>query len=210
MHTDAVLTAESMVGVVAVLHRAPRLRVVNVDVLRGRNAVELEVPAEQLVAAVVGAVLSHHHEVVAVVLREDRVEVVLNAEPIVVAVAGSDDAEGQFLGVVLHPVSLLRLRVVRCQVLCLLLLAAPVDLIVVGCEAYAFEVPVIFEEVLSLLVELPPFGLLLSAVEDLVDAEFNQYYVCPRRLVLRSSIALTVPGCLIRFPPCICCSSFTL
>jgi len=65
--------------------------------VRGIDAVELEVSAVSVSAAVGRRVVDDDHFVVRVVLGEDRVEVGLDAEVLIVVVARHDQAHRQFL-----------------------------------------------------------------------------------------------------------------
>lgn len=82
-----------MIGIVVVLHCSLLCRIVNVDILVGWYRVEGEVVAIDFIATVVRCIVSDDGVVVAIVLGEDRVEVILYSEASVVPIAGSQDAE---------------------------------------------------------------------------------------------------------------------
>lgn len=132
MQTYCVGAAVVRVGVVVVGHGSLLLLVVDVDVSGGRDLVELEVFPVGLIAAVVRAIVGDDRVVVGVVLREDRVQVVLYPESGVVEVARGQDAEGKLLWVVLDLVLGYYFPVVSCQVCSLSLIVSIVDLVVVG------------------------------------------------------------------------------
>lgn len=93
MHTYCVLAAIFMIGIVVVLHCSLLCRIVNVDILVGWYRVEGEVVAIDFIATVVRCIVSDDGVVVAIVLGEDRVEVILYSEASVVPIARSQDAE---------------------------------------------------------------------------------------------------------------------
>lgn len=82
-----------MIGIVVVLHCSLLCRIVNVDILVGWYRVEGEVVAIDFIATVVRCIVSDDGVVVAIVLGEDRVEVILYSEASVVPIARSQDAE---------------------------------------------------------------------------------------------------------------------
>lgn len=107
MKTYCVLAAILVVGIVVVLHRSFFCRIIYVYILVGWYRVKCEVVAIDLIAAVIRCIVGDDGIVVAVVLGEDRVEVVLYPEARVIPVAGNEDAEREFIFVLGDPVNLI-------------------------------------------------------------------------------------------------------
>lgn len=94
---DGVLAAVPQGREVDVLEGSGLPRVLDEGVERLVDGVEAEVVAVELSAAVGGGVVDDDHLVAAVVLREDRVQVALNAEVRIVIVTRNHDAHRQLL-----------------------------------------------------------------------------------------------------------------
>jgi hypothetical protein len=160
-----------MGGGVDVFEGSVPLLVLDVDVLVPADGVEVEVLAEELVAAVSGGVVDDDDEVVGVVLQEDGVQVVLQPELGVVVVAGHHHAHRDLLAVLVqlvdaaHPVVLLLVHAL------LLLQVAVVVLHVVLHQPQTLEVGLLLQELDPLQLELDPLlPRLLVPVDHLVDA----------------------------------------
>ena len=97
MNYDRVLAAVKMIGIVVISHCSFPFSIVDVDIFRVGNPVELKVLPIDLVTAIARGVVCDDCEVVAVVLSENRVEIVLDSKSIVVVVARSDNAHRKFL-----------------------------------------------------------------------------------------------------------------
>ena len=94
MNYDWVLTTVTMICIVVICHGSLSFCVVNVYVFWMRNPVKFKVLPVQLITAVPWSVISDDQKVVGVVLCENRVEIVLQAELIIVSIAGSYNAHG--------------------------------------------------------------------------------------------------------------------
>jgi hypothetical protein len=71
--------------------------VLNIGVFGLVNVVEVEVFAEEFIAAVGRGVIDDDYKVVGVILQEDRVQIILKSEFCIIVVAGHDHAHGNFL-----------------------------------------------------------------------------------------------------------------
>lgn len=87
------------------------------DDLAGQVFVLLEEVLDEGSGVIGGGVIDDHHPVVAVVLVEDRLQVVLVPEVLGIVEARNDDAEGQLSGVVAEVVGLLQSRLLLLQLL---------------------------------------------------------------------------------------------
>ena len=94
---DGVLSAIVDRGKVDVLEGKGSPNVFDVGIALLVDGVEAEEAAEDFVAIVGGSVIDDHYPVVGVVLREEGVEVGLDAEPCVIVEAGHHDAHRQLL-----------------------------------------------------------------------------------------------------------------
>ena len=81
-----------MRGNVNVFKGSLPLFVLNVDIGALVDVVEVQPLAVDIVTAVSGGIIDEDQEVVGVVLLEDRVEVVFDAEPVVIVVTRCNDA----------------------------------------------------------------------------------------------------------------------
>lgn len=170
MEADGVLAAVLVVGGVVVGHRPLPLSVVDVDVLVGGDPVELKVLPVDLVTAVGRGVVGDDCEVVGVVLREDRVEVVLDPEPGVVEVARGQDADRQLFGVGVEVQPFVQFAVGEGQHPPFLLVVAAVDFVVEHGQRQVLDVFVLFDELFSFSVEADPrFSQFLSGVQHFFD-----------------------------------------
>ena len=183
-----VLADELIVGIQGNNHRVRGAVVVrsDVDVFQGSfplfvldvyivfpvDVVEVEPLTVDLVAVVGGGVVDEDQEVVGVVLLEDRIEVVLDAELGVVVVARCYDAHRQLLRVLLEAPDLVNPLILGCLELLLLGVPALVELIVEGDQIDALHTFLVPEELFPLPVEDLPFFPCLLVVDNLINSNF--------------------------------------
>jgi hypothetical protein len=138
------------------------VQVVDESVPVSGDGVELEVFLEDLTALVLRNVVDNDYEVVRVVLREDGVEVELDAEVAAVVEAGSDHADGQLFHYPLQPILPAELPVLQGQEGLLVRQQALVDLKVEHAHVQALVLLRIGHHPHSLLPKLIALALLLS------------------------------------------------